>query len=59
MNLSQHLNHQIEVTGRVASSSSSAPAAGTTGAGATGAGAMGSKPILTVTAVKMIAAECK
>jgi len=59
VNLSQHLNHQIEVTGRVASSSSM-PSGGTTGAtGTTGASRSGDKPTLTVTSIKMIAAGCK
>ena len=57
VNLSQHLNHQVEVVGRMA------PSGATTGAptgttGATGAGAA-AKPTLTVTSIKMLAAECK
>ena len=57
VNLSQHLNHQVEVVGRMA------PSGATTGAptgttGTTGAGAA-AKPTLTVTSVKMLAAECK
>ena len=58
VNLTPHLNHQIEVTGKVASPSAGATPSGTTGA--TGAGAAGAnRPVLTVTEVKMIAAECK
>jgi hypothetical protein len=60
VNLASHLNHQIEITGRVASSSSGA-APSTTTPPATGAAGAGSanRPTVTVTAVKMIAAECK
>jgi hypothetical protein len=60
VNLAPHLNHQIEITGRLASSSSGSTATGTTpgATGATGTSSM-SRPTVTVTAVKMIAAECK
>ncbi|HVG85861.1 MAG TPA: hypothetical protein VM820_15145 [Vicinamibacterales bacterium] len=60
VNLSQHLNHQVEVVGRMASSGGTTGApTGTTGTtGAAGAGAA-AKPTLTVTSIKMLAAECK
>jgi hypothetical protein len=57
VNLSQHVNHQVELTGRVASASSSSAPSAATPPSATAAGA--SKPTLTVTSLKMIAAECK
>jgi hypothetical protein len=60
VNLSQHLNHQVEVVGRMAPSGATTGApTGTTGTtGTTGAGAA-AKPTLTVTSIKMLAAECK
>ena len=60
VNLSQHLNHQVEVVGRMAPSGATTGApTGTTGTtGTAGAGAA-AKPTLTVTSIKMLAAECK
>ena len=65
VNLSQHVNHKVEITGRMASMDSSRGTTGTTGATGTGsasrpAGAMDANPpTLTVTALKMVAATCK
>ena len=57
VNLSQHLNHQVEVVGRMAPSGATTGApTGTTGTAGAGAAA---KPTLTVTSIKMLAAECK
>ena len=50
VNLAPHLNHQVEVVGRMA------PAAA--GGGAAASPSTG-KPALTVTSVKMLSAECK
>jgi hypothetical protein len=53
VNLAQHVNHQVELTGRVSPAAGGAttpPAAGTAGA---------TRPTFTVTSLKMIAAECK
>ena len=60
VNLSQHVNHQVEVVGRMAPSGATTGApTGTTGTtGTAGAGAA-AKPTLTVTSIKMLAAECK
>jgi hypothetical protein len=55
VNLAQHVNHQVELTGRVspaASGGAAPPAAGTPAPSA-------ARPTLTVTSIKMIAAECK
>jgi hypothetical protein len=59
VNLAQHLNHQVEITGRVAPAAAGAPATGTTGAAGAPRSGAGDAPTLTVTAVKMIAATCK
>jgi hypothetical protein len=57
VNLAPHVNHQVEITGRVApAASASAPATGAAGAPRSAAA---DPPTLTVTAVKMIAAQCK
>ena len=59
VNLAQHVNHQVELTGRVspaAGGASTPPAAGTAGATRP---ASSDRPTFTVTSLKMIAAECK
>jgi hypothetical protein len=58
VNLAPHLNHQIEITGRLASSGSTATGTTPGATGATGTSST-SRQTVTVTAVKMIAAECK
>ena len=58
VNLAAHLNHQIEITGRLASSGSTATGTTPGATGATGTSST-SRQTVTVTAVKMIAAECK
>lgn len=52
VNFSPHVNHQVEVTGRVT------PATPTSGAGA-GVSTSSTAPTLTVSAVKMVAANCE
>ncbi len=64
VNLSQHVNHKVEITGRMASMDSSRGTTGTTGATGTGsasrpAGMDANPPTLTVTSLKMVSATCK
>ena len=66
VNLAQHVNHQVEIVGRLAPGAMGGAASPTTGTpGTPGAptgtrsGSASGHPTLTVTSVKMIAANCK
>lgn len=84
VNLAQHVNHQVEIVGRMSGGGSSMSGTGSTGAGTTGTGTTGTTgtgttgtgagstasagaaganrsaaQTLTVTSIKMIAANCK
>jgi hypothetical protein len=61
VNLAQHVNHQVELTGRVSPAATSGAATTPPATGAAGATrpASSDRPTLTVTSIKMIAAECK